>query len=191
MRLSRCGKEARDRTAVPANQRHCHGVDPATGAIICPSASVTGIIALRECICFLPRPLSQCDASLFLLDFAPRPTHRHPAVKSFRTRDTFVLARLLLAAPTRYRTLRQSSEAGVHPSRPFWACCQHDSAGIMFAQLAWKGFTFVYAAANLLAVLILAGLRDGAFFKRPSKEATREVQIGTLNAECFGARSQG
>ncbi|KAL5413517.1 hypothetical protein PMIN03_003728 [Paraphaeosphaeria minitans] len=46
----------------------------------------------------------------------------------------------------------------------------------MLAQLVWKSFAFVYAAANLLGVLVLAGLRDGAFFKRPSKEAVKEVQ---------------
>jgi uncharacterized protein len=48
----------------------------------------------------------------------------------------------------------------------------------MLAQLAWTGFAFVYAATNLLAVLVIAGLRDRAFFKRPSKAAVRELQIG-------------
>jgi hypothetical protein len=50
----------------------------------------------------------------------------------------------------------------------------------MLAQLAWTGFTFVYATANLLAVLAIAGLRDGAFFKRPSKAAVQELHIGTF-----------
>ena len=70
-------------------------------------------------------------------------------------------------------------------------CCAHLSTfrgfvavtyEIMFAQLAWKSFAFLYAAGNLLAILLVAGLRDGAFFKRPSKEAVKELQIGMFAA---------
>ncbi|KAJ4360760.1 uncharacterized protein N0V89_001327 [Didymosphaeria variabile] len=55
----------------------------------------------------------------------------------------------------------------------------------MLGQLLWKCFSFVYASANLLAVLILAAVRDGAFFKRPSKDAVRELQIGILEIQSF------
>ncbi|KAJ4304732.1 hypothetical protein N0V90_000259 [Kalmusia sp. IMI 367209] len=48
----------------------------------------------------------------------------------------------------------------------------------MLAQFAWRGFSFAYAFANLLVVIAIAAVRDGAFFKRPSKEEIRELHIG-------------
>lgn len=58
----------------------------------------------------------------------------------------------------------------------------------MLGKLAWKLFSFAYASANLLAVLVIAGVRDGAFFKRPSKEAVRELETGALEHLIYDAR---
>lgn len=50
----------------------------------------------------------------------------------------------------------------------------------MLGSILLRGFAFVYASASLLAVLVTATVRDGAFRKRSSKEEVKELQIGVL-----------
>lgn len=95
--------------------------------------------------------------------------------QDFRTEDGLLLVYLPAWVRLHTTLVAQASEASTFLG--FWSPPE-----TMLAQLAFESFAFVYAATNLLAVLVLAGLRDGAFFKRPSKEAIKEMQDGTLSA---------
>jgi hypothetical protein len=59
----------------------------------------------------------------------------------------------------------------------------------MLGTILLRGFSFVYASASLLAVLVTATVRDGAFRKRSSKEEIKELQIGVLYVLIFCLRA--
>lgn len=48
----------------------------------------------------------------------------------------------------------------------------------MLGHLAWKGFSYAYGCFNLVSMVTIAYVRDGALFKRQSNEEKEELQTG-------------
>jgi hypothetical protein len=50
----------------------------------------------------------------------------------------------------------------------------------MLGQLAWKAFGFGYGLLNLVVMVGIAAIRDGALTKRASESEKMELNIGML-----------
>jgi len=50
----------------------------------------------------------------------------------------------------------------------------------MLGQLAWRAFSFGYGILNLVVMVGIAALRDGALMKRSSESEKKELGIGML-----------
>jgi hypothetical protein len=48
----------------------------------------------------------------------------------------------------------------------------------MLGQLIWQAFGFGYGVLNLVIMVALAALRDGALTKRPSETEKKELSAG-------------
>jgi hypothetical protein len=51
----------------------------------------------------------------------------------------------------------------------------------MLGQLAWRAFGIGYGFFNLVVMVGIAAIRDGALMKRPSESEKKELGIGMLS----------